>query len=1005
MPPVECVTNPDPRALLAQAAAGFLAGRPDCLLVLRQGILRDDLRARARAAGVRGWVNAALCTFAELPRFLGRTPRVALGDVERRALLAELLRRHATRVLHRPGRDGAVLRAVDQLVGELCAEEVGADRFRAALEAEGERDGFDRDRDADLADTYAAYLAALGDAWRDGRDTLADCARALRADPAALAERLGGHRSVHVLGLQDLRGGWGGLLHELARHPALDAVRVFSAVRLAEGGAVSLVPPSPALAAISAPDTARELETVAARVRALLDDGVPPHRIAVVAREARPAVDRAADALERFGVPVTVRRRVALREVPVVRAVTALLRGAGDGWTRHALAELAEQPYLACGLDAAVVNHVGYRARTTGLAAWEAALGRLEREARAAAAAAGRGDDDGRAARRFPAPDTIAAARRGFRAFAREVAVLDTPRPLEAWLEWMARLLTDDPWAIRARTLALPGGDVRIARLDLRAWDELAQVVAAWRDALARWGDDGRPLDAAAFAARLDELLEGDVILWSDHEGAVLVVEALGAAYHEVDHLFLVGMEAGRFPRRAPASPLLDDRARQRLIAAGLPLDSRETWERRERQLLDVLLAGASQVTLSWSRKDEGGREAIRSVYVEELALGRQLPAAAIEEVPASRVLVPGRRLVADDAAAAQAAHGARIELLRRTTAPSPWNGAIADPALVAHLARRFGEDYRWSPTQLESYAKCPWAFFSQRVLRLEELAEPDDDLDPRARGTILHEALRRFFERLPRPAWLTAELLEDAGDALEASLDAAIAAQGDAWPGHPALAAARRTELLRVLQRFLVHEADFNAKHDNPRSPRRHAIRLGVVRHEVPLDDVTLERDGVRFRYRGTVDRVEECIDGRAGGRRFVGAADYKTSRSSTPARGASKGWDDGVVLQVPLYAHALHVTTGHEVARVAYRSLRDGETVHELQLWTIDRATGEPVPNPEARARLAAALDRAAAHVARVRRAEFPADPPASCGCPPFCHAREICRVAGGPRIEKGR
>ena len=41
------VTHPDPRALLAQAAAGFLAGRPDCLLVLRQGILRDDLHARA----------------------------------------------------------------------------------------------------------------------------------------------------------------------------------------------------------------------------------------------------------------------------------------------------------------------------------------------------------------------------------------------------------------------------------------------------------------------------------------------------------------------------------------------------------------------------------------------------------------------------------------------------------------------------------------------------------------------------------------------------------------------------------------------------------------------------------------------------------------------------------------------------------------------------------------------------------------------------------------------
>ena len=48
--------------------------------------------------------------------------------------------------------------------------------------------------------------------------------------------------------------------------------------------------------------------------------------MAVVARQARPYTEMAAAALERFGVPVTVRRRYTLREIPVVRALCGALQ-------------------------------------------------------------------------------------------------------------------------------------------------------------------------------------------------------------------------------------------------------------------------------------------------------------------------------------------------------------------------------------------------------------------------------------------------------------------------------------------------------------------------------------------------------------------------------------------------------------------------------------------------------------------------------------------------------
>ena len=47
--------------------------------------------------------------------------------------------------------------------------------------------------------------------------------------------------------------------------------------------------------------------------------------------------------------------------------------------------------------------------------------------------------------------------------------------------------------------------------------------------------------------------------------------------------------------------------------------------------------------------------------------------------------------------------------------------------------------------------------------------------------------------------------------------------------------------------------------------------------------------------------------------------------------------------------------------------------------------------------------ALDAVAGHVRSIREGKFPVQPPESCGCPFFCHALDICRIAGGPRLDK--
>ncbi|MEP6474745.1 MAG: PD-(D/E)XK nuclease family protein, partial [Gemmatimonadota bacterium] len=753
-------------------------------------------------------------------------------------------------------------------------------------------------------------------------------------------------------------------------------------------------------------------EAVASRVRELADTGVPFNRIAIVSRRARPSVDLALAALDRFGVPAVARRRVRLGDIPVIRALRAILDAAAEGWSRHGLAELAEQPFFGNDLDARVINLAGYRTRIMGLADWSGALTALIAEAEAREQPM-EGEGEGRRSG-FPSAATIRNAAAGFARFEVHARTLSEARSATGWLTWLERFLAEDRWGILARIYAVPDGRYDLARTDLAGLRTLTLLLDEWRSALQQWGGADQILTIAEFSAQLQSQLELDVPLWTTVQRGVQVLEGFAAAYRSFDHLFIIGMEAGNFPIRAPTTPLLDEVDRLSLFGQGLPFEPRETWDTRERELFRILLAGSLQsVTVSWSRLDPDGKEVLRSGFVEALAEAAGLdPDSVGEPIPASRVMTPGARLTRGPAAVDQAVHAVRIERLRESGVLSPWNGQITDPALLAWLAEEFGDNRLWSPSQLESYAKCPWAYFSGRLLGVDKREEPDEEIDPAMRGTVLHQALRIFFDgacqRIGGPVLLRQADLTWAQPALADALDQALTFQGSAWLGHPALQGVRRAELARLLARYLNSEVESNEKLFNNRTKLANTLRTAVESSEVGFKDMVLARGGVRIRYRGTIDRVEVGVDERAGAgvSKYLAAVDYKTTKYSAPG-GAGKtteAYADGVVIQIPLYAYALsQLRPGSTLSRLEYRALKQGDTIHSLDLVQVDKKSGTVSDNDEARAQYESALDAAANHVLAARHGEFPAAPPESCGCPPFCHALEICRVAGGPRVKR--
>jgi RecB family exonuclease len=1031
MPSLHFIASADSDLLFRAAAEGFLdpAARTDgafptvpYLLALRQGGLRDELIARAAALGVPGWFDPPLCVFHELGEWLGRTERTPLQDFERLVLIEQLAREHAPSVFGKLARLDEFVDALDRLIGELAQEGVTPDALDTAFAGITGRHEFERNRDAELTAIYRAYAAALeSHGCRDGRDERVDIARAVAADPKALAQRLRGRREIRILGLHDLRGGWGALLDALRQSPALDRIVLYGAddaparqlgipvERLDDGRSLAArlfstdAAPDGTVALISAPDPEREAQEVARRVRDLADAGVPLGRIAVVSRKARPRVDLMVDALAGIGVPASARRRMGFDEIPAIRALAALFAAAAERWTRAGLAELAAQPYFHTGLDRRLIDHLGFQRRIVGLDAWAAALADLEAAARRHAA----GDDDADDRRRWlPPPDWVARAREGFAEFAARAAVLDRPRPLIEWIAWLREFLDKDPWEVKARIYAIPGGRYDVLRRDLLGWKTLAAAVGEWHEAVTRWGDDGTALPAHAFHERLRRLLTADAALWTPAHRGVRVLEGMAAAYRTFDHVFLVGVEAGEFPGRRPRSPILNDEERDALVAAGLPLEPSTVWDERERILFRLLVGSArTSLTVSAARMDERGREIVSSAFLD--ALG---DAATVvpEAIPTGQVRIPDYPVYAAAAAGAQAAHGAAIEHARATGDPGPYNGLITDPALVARIAERMGETYVWSPTQLEIFATCPWRWFSAKLLRLELHDDPDADMDPATRGTVFHDALKRFYDaavaRTGGPVFLRETHLAWAEPLLREKVAEAMRVLGaDNWLGHPALRKAKTRHLTETLVKYLRWEVQENEDAYDTRKRKAPArLRTAVDAHELGFDGLTFTRDGVTITIRGSIDRVEVACDERVRGAGFVAAVDYKSSKWAAPGSGDSKAWDDDVVLQVPLYGWAVtQLRPGSRVSRTEYRALRTPEAVLELQLVEVKGKAGAKnlVESDKGAERMERALDAVARHVRHVRAGEYPTRPAPSCGCSVFCPSWDICRVKGGP------
>jgi hypothetical protein len=676
-----------------------------------------------------------------------------------------------------------------------------------------------------------------------------------------------------------------------------------------EAAEPSVLEPSsqePAIELAEAPGACAEVRGVAEDVRALLDAGLAPERISVVARDLRPYRAALRTHFERLGIPFSGVREAG-PEAPAARRVRAL----------EALLESGERTPCERWLDAACGLQVPGDVRR-----------REELELRLAlhALGAGRLDDVARlepdalveeggyplpvrtlSAREDDAGGSVPVAPRRRLPRERLEAAVRAARGLVARLE---RWPDEASFAVhREHLLALLQGALH---WQAEGAEEAAFAALA---ALASEVPAGFPLGRGDFALLVRRALEAvGATPLGGAGGGVQVLSVTEARARTHAHLFLLGLGRDVFPRPIREDPLLPDALRRALARAVLPdLPVKERGHDEERFLFAQLLSSAPDVHVSWQITADDGKPRARSVLADELLSAR--PGHPVRRRPALLAPEPGpaRERPAYEAlllAGLRGGHAAHAALLPAALAESagrveaePELGALAlararvlaelDPgfALAREPGPYFGfvgearaqaDPRRRDPfvTTLERVALCPWQAFVQRVLRV---APPPDALDSlpaleaRHVGSLVHRVLERVVRSAlgPGPATLAEALRRspvpvpwpDAAS-LDALLDEEARAlareEGIALHGFaPALVARARPRL------DLARALDWSGEPP--------AVLGAELVGECTLEDVSGRTRRIGFR----ADRVDAC-----GGR--LRLTDYKTGRAFSEAAGA---------------------------------------------------------------------------------------------------------------------
>jgi RecB family exonuclease len=673
-------------------------------------------------------------------------------------------------------------------------------------------------------------------------------------------------------------------------------------------------------------DRGEELVAVARRIKTDRRRGrvVPLNRIAVVSKRPLPYLYLAPDTIGAAGIPCQASDTLPLAAEPTATAVDLMLEFVEAGFTRAAIVALLRTPHLDLGSAERPVSRESISALDRALsdARYLGDLRRLE------AFAEGRAEDAA-----TPALEAAVAAARTLVPLLDPAPASEQLRRFRTFTAAHARPLSeDDPFASREQR-------ARAAIAD--TLDRLIAAHAAHHDP---------PWTVEPLAAAVRRWIGEQTFASEGPQTGIHLLDDQAARYSDFDEMTIVGLVEGEWPERAQRNVFYPPAL---LRSLGWPSE-KDRRGAEDARFLDLAASASERVVLSTFTLDDESL-ATRSVQLDDVARARLT---VLQDGGDD-----GTRIFADEALAADPPSLAALDSTVRGWAEM----RMARPP--SHLDGFHGYigpqgPRAWSVSALETYLGCPFRFFAQHVLKLDE--EPDDEevMDPRQQGLLLHEVFERFFA-----AWQAAGHGRVSSQNLDAARALFVEVVDRALTSLPETEAGlARTRLLGSSAASGLGEAVLRMEAERPTG-----VVERLLEHRIDGDfEITTTAGARTIPVRGKVDRLDLLEDGTF---RLI---DYKLGWPPNRAR----------ALQLPIYG----LCAEQRLARYRGRSWTLGEAAYLA--FKGPRRVVPLVTSHADRARvLADAQERFAAVIDAVQRGEHPPSPDDVFRCE-TCSFSSVCR-----------
>ena len=460
-----------------------------------------------------------------------------------------------------------------------------------------------------------------------------------------------------------------------------------------------------------------------------------------------------------------------------------------------------------------------------------------------------------------------------------------------------------------------------------------------------------------------------------------------------IQHLFVMGLSEGEFPSAPAPDPLFAASERVN-YPTQYGINLRSPYPADDASLWWLVLSNCHQsLTLLRPAIDEGGAPWEPSPYWEEVVSKGNVSiteikvgyspnvdnAASSAELLAALAQSNAHEVPSALKASWEAAQSAlNVMQLRHSWKPaSTYEGLLEDDDILAVLATRFGENHSWSASRLNRYGNCPFGFFAQYVLNLDEDYEPEEGMDVMQRGSLLHAILEELHRKL---AVGGVALSPETQTQILAELDQVCLAIFTKAPQKlgfrpNALWKYEQQELKNLLTALIRWECENQSLY----LPFEQEFRFGVKGSEAPAYPLVTS-DEEAFLFHGVVDRIDQTENDE------LQILDYK-SGSTTYSK---KDMAGGLAFQNPLYAVVVNNLLKKPVRFSAYLLIRKRDFSGKLAFEDGRPENDETVQG---------AIDQVGNFVHQIRAGRFPNLPAkpssGSLACSTYCPFSSMCRV----------